>query len=61
MHPSILFSYKTKVVRLSAAEHLCLTWMIRETVHAGWSQDFSLGKLTDALTDEGPVVDGDAG
>ena len=48
------------MVMLSAAEHLCLTWMIRETVHAGWSQDFSLGKLTDAPTDEGPVVDGDA-
>ena len=48
------------MVQLSAAEHLCLTWMIRETVHAGWSQDFSLGKLTDAFTDAGPVVDGDA-
>ena len=46
--------------RLSAAEHLGLTWMIRETVHSGWSQGFSLGKLTDALTDEGPVVSGGA-
>ena len=45
---------------LSAAEHLGLTWMIRETVHAGWTQDYSLDKLTDALIDEGPVLDGDA-
>ena len=47
------------LVRLQAAEHLALTWMVRETGHAGWSQDHSLGKLTDALTEEGPVIDGD--
>ena len=48
------------MVRLSPWEHLGLTWMIREAVHSGWSQEYSLGKLTDALADEGPVVSGDA-